>query len=388
MKLETARIFDAFVADQPQTHVLVIGVGRYVHGEGENATVVAGGLGQLSSPPKSAAAVARWFVDEFKNSDHPLGTVTMLVSDQQPMVWESPQGDCELPEATLTNVRSCLSDWRDAFQSHPGNMLVLYFCGHGVSLGQKAAMLLSDFGNDDNAYEPAIDIVTLQGTLRNARPEKQLFIIDCCRTKADSLYANEPGIGGRHLSIPPNLQPEGLVKQFVLFPSIDGQQAFGVKNEVSVFTRCFLDAVKFAGFDDATGQWVSSTALILNAIENLVKCRLPQEKLARTSPNALNANSFEFNVIEEPQMARSLVTIDPDAAWPTAVFTASCVTNTGLAPRTAASSTDDTYRCCVFEVEYGKWEFSGAPATKSPNIISAQRTVYRPVAYITLGVVP
>ncbi|WKL24681.1 caspase family protein (plasmid) [Sinorhizobium meliloti] len=201
-----------------------------------------------------------------------------------------------MPSATWANLRLCLSDWHDAFQTHSGNMTVFYFCGHGVSLGQKAALLLSDFGNDGNAYEPAVDIDALRGTMRNAQPEKQVFIVDCCRTKADALYQNETNIGGRTLSIPPNVRhPAALVRQFLLFPSVDGERAFGLPNEISVFTLCFLDAVRFAGLDDETGRWVSTTALILNAIDRLVTCRLPADMLRRTVPTAMIlANDCKF----------------------------------------------------------------------------------------------
>ncbi|MBO0132275.1 caspase family protein [Agrobacterium burrii] len=386
MKLEAARVYDDGVKDAPRTHVLIIGVGHYSHGDdGEQPTVVGSGLGQLTSPPKSALAVAEWFIEEFQNPDHPLGTVTMLLSDEKPPVLNGP----ELPAATWANVRLALSDWHDAFQTHSGNMTVFYFCGHGVSLGQKAALLLSDFGNEDNAYEPAIDIDALRGTMRNAQPGKQVFLVDCCRTTADALYRNETNIGGRTLSIQPNVkQPGALVRQFLLFPSIDGQQAFGLPNEVSVFTSCFLDAVRFAGFDNETGQWVSTTALILNAIDRLVTCRLPADMLSRTVPTAMNSVSFEFNHIDEPQTARSVVTIDPAVPWPTGVFTASCINNADLAQQQLPSSRDDPYRCCVFEVEYGKWEFSGVPATTPPRIQPAQRTVTRPVAYVKLEVTP
>lgn len=387
MRLEAARVYDDGVTDNPRTHVLIVGVGSYIHGEdGRNPTAVGSSLARLTSPPKSAVAVAEWFTREFDHPDHPLGTVTMLVSAETPVKFAASDGERELPEADWENLRLCLADWKDAFQGHPDNMIVFYFCGHGISLGQKAAALLSDFGNDDNAYEPAIDIDALLGTLRNARPKKQMFIVDCCRTRADSLYKDEARIGGRALSIAPNF--ESVARQCVIFPSIDGQRAFGLPDEVSVFTSCFLDAVRYAGFDDATGQWTSTTGLILNAIERLVSCRLHADMLGRTVPTAMNAAIFEFNQIADPQLARSVVTIDSSVPWPNAVFTASCINNTTLAAQERASSRDDPYRCCVFEVEFGKWEFAGEAASRPPRILSTQRTVTRPVAYVKLEVTP
>ena len=388
MKLDDARVFDDGARDNARTHVLIIGVGHYRHGdEGDDPTLDGSGLAQLTSPPKSAVAVAEWFINEFRNPDHPLGTVTMLVSDIQPMVLETPLGPRTLPDANWENVRASMTDWKELFQTHPGNMLVFYFCGHGISLGQRAALLLSDFANRDNPFEPAIDIDALCGTLRNAQPGKQVFIVDCCRTKADSIYVNQNRIGGQALSVSSDSRRrDALVRQFLLFPSIDGQKAFGVPGEVSVFTSCFLDAVKFAGFDDTTGKLVSTTSLIFNAVDRLVSYRLPTEMLGRTVPTAMNSASFEFNHIADPMKARSVVTIDPSAAWPDGEFTASCVNDATLASQKQASSQSDPYRCCVFEVEYGRWEFAGDPDVKPPLIVSAQQTVTRPVAYVKLEV--
>uniref|UniRef100_UPI003F490C37 caspase family protein n=1 Tax=Ensifer adhaerens TaxID=106592 RepID=UPI003F490C37 len=385
MTERTARVFDDGVRDKARTHVFIIGVGNYLYGEGDSSTLVAGGLAQLTSPPKSASAIAHWFLDGFHNPGQPLGTVTMLVSGQATAEFKGQ----ELPEATLSNVKKAMLEWRRDFEGHPDNMLVFYFCGHGISFGQKAALLLSDFGSDESAYDAAIDLDTLRGTLKNALPGKQLFLIDCCRSRADSLYLHEATIGSRVLSIPAGSRPGGTIaKQCVLFPTLDGEQAFGVPDEVSVFTSCFLDAVNFAGFDNATGTWVSSTMLIVNAIEQLVGCRLSLAMRNRTVPTALEAANFEFNHIAEPQKARSFVTIDDTATWPTATFTATERGGAGRPAQSRTSSEADTYRCCVFELDFGNWEFSGDPNTKPPSIVSEQRNLQRPVAYVKLGVTP
>jgi hypothetical protein len=370
--------------------VLIIGVGHYRHGEGgEEPTHDGSVLGQLTSPPKSAEAVAEWFVNEFQNPDHPLGTVTMLVSDTQPMIFNAADGAKELPEATWDNVRNGMSDWKDVFQTHPDNMIVLYFCGHGISLGQRALVLFSDFANSDNPFAPAIDVDSLRGTLRNAQPGKQVFILDCCRTRADSVFANVVGIGASPISFSTDgRRRDVLVRQFALFPSVDGQKAFGLPGEVSVFTSCFLDAVRFAGFDSTTGKFVSTTALIFNAVDRLVGCRLPKDLRGRTVPTTMNSVSFEFNHIADPLKARSVVTISPAFNWPSGIFTASSITNQDQPPQQRASSSNDPYHCCVFEVGYGQWKFDGIPAEPTLKIQSSVRAIWTTVAYVELEVMP
>jgi hypothetical protein len=368
---------------------MIIGVDNYIFGDGPGASLVAGGLPQLTSPRKSAFAIADWFLNEFQNADASLGTLTMLVSQKGQAVYPFRGKKHQLSPAKLKPVKTAMAQWRDVFESHPENMAVFYFCGHGVSFGQKAAMLLSDFGDPSSAYEGAIDLDNLRGTMRNAQPSKQLFIVDCCRTKADSLYDNEAAIGGRVLSVVPAGHTLGsMVKQCVMLPTIDGEQAFGVANDVSVFTSAFLDAVRFAGFNDSTGNWVSTTLLILDAISRLVEHRLPQRLRERTVPTALESASFEFNYIKEPQTAKSIVTIEEPAGWPDGTFSATDVTGAGRPTQHLPTSAKDSFRYCQFELEFGTWEFSGDPDVKPPTIKPARRTCFRPVAYVKLEVTP
>src|SRR5204863_380422 len=83
-----------------------------------------------------------------------------------------------------------------------------------------------------------------------------LFLFDCCRTKADALYANEKSIGSRILSLRPQERGHTIsAQEFVLFPTLDGEEAFGRKNAISVYTGALIDALSFAAADHTTGRW-------------------------------------------------------------------------------------------------------------------------------------
>ncbi|TAX38978.1 caspase family protein [Rhizobium leguminosarum] len=381
------RVFDDNVRDEPRTHVFIIGVGQYGYGRGPEATDIASGLDQLTSPPKSAAAIANYFINEFANEDHPLGTVTMLVSGglsaADRVVFGIP---ARLPRATLRNVKKAMEQWKSAFQDHVGNMLVFYFCGHGVSLGQKAAMLLEDFGNDDNGYEPAIELDTLRGTLMKAMPSKQLFLVDCCRTAADHAYKHEASLGTRVLSITRDDRPRGqLPRQSVLVPTLDGQVAFGELEEVSVFTSCFLDAVRFAGVSNDSGKWSSTVAQIHDAVGKLVDHRLRRDMREKSVPTGKDVTNFEFNHVDAPTVARSIVAIDDVVTSPVTI-TATETAGAGHLPKTMIKQSHEPYRCCTFQLEFGRWRFDGTPGITPPYLHPEEREIFpqRPVVYVEL----
>ena len=69
----------------PRTHALVIGIGGYEHLKGGAGTPLPnllqyGNLGQLTSPPRSALAIANALQSPELDWRVPLGTVDLLVS--------------------------------------------------------------------------------------------------------------------------------------------------------------------------------------------------------------------------------------------------------------------------------------------------------------------
>lgn len=373
----------------PGTHVLIIGVGRYEFGKGANEAPVAADLRQLTSPPISARAIADWFIKSFRNQQKPLTSVAMLVSEDPVKTYEPPVPGARavrVPPASLQNVKEATAHWATRVGSNSNNLAVFYFCGHGASMGQQAALLLSDFGKPAAEYEGAIDLSTLRGTMKNSPAIQQAFLLDCCRTRADDLYANEPMIGSRIVSIPAvSRGHQTPAQQFVLFPAIDGEQAFGIQNRVSAFTSSILDAVQFAAGDYSTGTWKTTTAGILSHVDRLVQHRVPATQLQRSKPNALDASSFDFNEIPEPVPTRSVVTLSDLSIWGNVELSAANVA--GNSPALKKHSKDFVPEtCCTFDVAEGAWRFSGALPHSPPTIGPQERTVRTPVAYVKLEV--
>ncbi len=359
-------------AATPGTHVLIIGVGKYAFGVGPNASTVGGGLRQLSSPPVTARAIADWFIGSFKNSSKPLASVSLLISEPAPAPYapSRPAGAASvaLPPATFANVKKAAGLWAERVNKHQDNLAVFCFCGHGASLGDQAALLLEDFGEPGADFDAAIDVEVFRGTMKNSPAIQQVYFFDCCRTKADDLYRNEDRIGSRIVSI--NGFQRGHTtapQQFVLFPTIDGEEAFGIKGEVSVFSRSIIDALNFAAADGQTGIWRTTTGNLLNAVDQLVRHRLPEQLIKRSKPNAVNALSFDFNEIDEPTLTRSVVTITDLAHWGKVEF--ECVDPAGAVPSQRKHSRDSaTEMCCIFDLPEGKWRFGGMLPASPPTI--------------------
>jgi hypothetical protein len=405
---DSALVFldDRYGSHTPGTHVIIIGVGHYAFGKNGasgNSNTIINDLNQLTSPPLSAVAIADWFIESFRNGAKELASVSMLISDDTVkdytpnpapgVVNNAPAtgaaaGTFSPPVANLAGVKAAALDWSHRLNANRDNMAVFYFCGHGVSSGQEAALLLQDFGDPGRDFEGAIDVNVLLGTMKNSPAVQQLFLFDCCRTVADDLYKNQPTIGSRILSIPAQNRGHSTPEQqFVLFPSLDGEEAFGVKGQKTVFTRSIIDALSFAAADFSTGIWSTTTGNLLTAVDRLVRSRLPASHVNRSKPNSPNATSFDVNEIDAPAKARSFVTLSDLAHWGKA--TIQCVEpGTGRVESTIDTSTVTSEKCGLFELDAGRWRFEGILTQQPPSIRQLERHVTVPVAYVKLDIVP
>ena len=375
------------------THVMIVGVGLYVFGKGQrNPSVVGGDLRQLTSPPISARAIADWFITHFRNNGKPLGSVSLLVSDSQPTPYVPPKpkgvaGARIPPPATLANVRAAAKEWAARLSSHPDNLAVFYFCGHGVSSGQAAALLLEDFGEPGNDFASAVDFEAFSSVMKNSPAIQQVYFLDCCRTTADELYANQKQIGTNIVTL---LQLQrghtASTQRCVLFPTLDGEKAFGIAKEVSAFTRSLIDAMSFAAADPSRGAWTTSTGRLIDSVTEMLDIRVPQ-LTNRSTPHAIGLTSFAFNEIDEPDCAQSYVTVSDLKYWGQVEL--ECVHTEGAAPPQKQHSNQvPTEACCVFKLKEGRWRFAGAATASPPPFADDVRHVRAPVAYVKLKATP
>ena len=133
------------------THALVIGVGEYPWLDGGKQPRFAHfeGMGQLSSPPVSARAFAEWLLSPtgYHNPACPLASLDLLVSDASTDQFAPPGGtSTTIQRARFADVAAAITAW---FQrgDHADDLLLFFYCGHGVARGLNMTLLPEDYGS-------------------------------------------------------------------------------------------------------------------------------------------------------------------------------------------------------------------------------------------------
>jgi len=257
------------VATPAATHAIVIGVGDYPHLPGGSGTLLLDhqNLGQLSSPPVSARSLADWLIREFDHPTKPLASLRLLVSEAEPASYTHPiSGEVHQPcAATVDAVTSALVEWKSAGDSNPDNLLLFYFCGHGIAGGMELALLCRDFGaNPDNPLEGALDFRKLHlGMKARCKADEVCYFVDACRSGAElTRYAE--GFAGVVPFLPGPVQGR---RAPVFYSTLMGDQAFGRANKPSYFADALLRGLGGLGSDRNEGHWQVSTTQLKKAID-------------------------------------------------------------------------------------------------------------------------
>lgn len=265
-----ALIVDAAIAG-PATHAFVVGCGTYAHLEDGSGAPAHNqwGLGQLTSAAVSARYFIDWLLHGFHNDRAPLASIEHLVSEGTVEDLGGANHDSEMP--TMVAVERAYRRWLDRVGSHPDNIAIVYFCGHGLFNNGGTALLCADFA-DPAFATTSRNAIHLEATVRGmlaCAARRQCFFIDSCRTTDTQWQAmmDQPG------------QPLGAATvndlaakdQPVFFATGRTQTAVAVAGEVSLFTHALIEALNGLAADDpfgdyALGSWVVDTANIARAV--------------------------------------------------------------------------------------------------------------------------
>ncbi|MFJ8018370.1 caspase family protein [Streptomyces sp. NPDC096339] len=261
-------------------HALVIGVGGYPYlAGGEKAAASAEadfpGMGQLTSPPRSALAFARRFTDGCGRWDVPLGSVDLLVSVRTGDPFPEASG-LVLPTATIDDIRTAFEAWLARCSQHDDNIAVLYFCGHGLQ-SESQVLLASDFNRfSSSPFAQAFDFDVTRLALQQRGPRSQCIVIDACRT--DCL--DQGPVRALPLAQPEPFDPLKCENELILRPP-PFLEATGPHGDVSHLTRALLRALDGqAATTDDDGAWVIRTAGVHQAIDLLLREELGVLSLA------------------------------------------------------------------------------------------------------------
>jgi hypothetical protein len=152
-------------------HALIVGVGHY-----DDAAMPA-----LASAPLSALAFAEWLRTRQQIPNVSLGSIAVLASQpsNDPVAW---QGQA-LARPNSANLQKAVDAWHARAATNTNNLVIFYFCGHGVELGGGVqSLLLEDV--DLASQDPFANGMAFNEFLRgmdSCPARRQLYVIDACR---------------------------------------------------------------------------------------------------------------------------------------------------------------------------------------------------------------
>lgn len=243
----------------PRTHVLVVGVGKYDHlDDPRHQKIAALGLEpRLTSPPKSAQALTRFFDEEFDNPSAPLGSLAVLLSGTRGSGRRGDRTTIEQP--SMTNLTTAVRQWAQRCDRSEGNIAIFYFCGHGLARVD-VALLASDFADPSaRTLENAINFEQCRAAMASScKAQVQCFFADVCREVPNEVLQIGGSLGGPILDW--ELDQNLAVDSFGMYATQPHEPATGTRGHPSVFANALLQSFRGYGAHLYRGQWWISTA--------------------------------------------------------------------------------------------------------------------------------
>lgn len=379
---------EVFSSPQPgaATRALVIGVGHYpaLPDGGGPQFVRPEGMRQLQSPPVSAREFARWLIENYQSNDRPLASVRLLISEpsdsgfQYSVAGQATAADPQ--QADFATVRTAIREWQ-ASSTHPDDLMLFYFCGHGIADGANVALLMSDFGLDPQApLDGALDFRRFRVGMEDCVARHQCFFVDACRVRSTLLQRNDyAGHPVLNATLAPN--PGGRVRIGpVFFSTLAGEPAHGRLGKPSVFTEALLEALAGPGAGDEDGDWTVKTTRLHAALEFLVRESIRENGWdVSQQPIADAMQELVLNTVQQP-VVPVLLSVDPDDAHAEAILR---YDGNGANDQRAAMPNPWSLRLPV-----GMYNFHADFASaRFPNISSANQWVRPPYLRKVLKVV-
>lgn len=316
----------------PGTHVFLIGVGAYPHLKGGSGRLTARhrDLGQLKSSPVSAMAMLEWVDGSLNNPEAPLKSIEVLISQPDAATYTDAGGMTQqIDPATWDNYEVAAQAWFDRADSHPDNVALFYFCGHGIGDGINTYLLMQDSGASQDFLRQALHVSAFRVAMGACKAQKQLFLVDACRTLDLAIVLNP------HSSAQTGLAPGDVMQVFdgsnpVLHSARQGELAFGMPGEVSYFTKALLLGVsRCAVFKPYGNHWAVSPQELQKAIAALMddfsgKPQCPADGIVGVG--------FQLHVLAGPPEVVVHVTLDNDEANPFAEISYTALGATVIRP--------------------------------------------------------
>lgn len=303
------------------THVLLMGIGDYPWLEGgekcstDKQKALAMGMGQLGAPPRSARALADWFLDGFENLDRPLASLALILSEAVPAQYEHKPlvPPKTVPRGTIRDVEKAVEAWVERASKSRDNVTIFAFCGHGLQSGN-SVLLCRDYAKSaTNQFASSINFEEFRIALSTQQPDTQLFFVDACRTPdLDRASLGQTTPGNALVSVASLADRDNApATQSVHFATSLYTPAWGRDTEPSLFTGALLDALQGGGADSADGWWVTTSRLHSALVTYLARISRVEGVVQRPA-----AETQEFRITKPVQITVPVYVESPKpAVW-------------------------------------------------------------------------
>jgi hypothetical protein len=312
--------------NRPYTHALVIGVNSYqflpsnpgaqTGPDGNPITGLDLGLGQLTTPSISARALAAWIAGNFYNEQAPLGSLHLLVSEDNPASFQFSQSQGAVPErARCEKVETAFKEWRSRCQRNPQNIALFYFCGHGVLVNGDQVLLLEDYGADDwEPFKNTINIGQLQQGMEHCRAGLQCYFIDACSNFSYQAANLRNSVGQSWSNSAWPQTQDQLPVTLVLKAAVEGKLSGGITGRVSRFTNALIQCLDGRGCYQEGGKWVVSTTSLIDSVYRVVEELNTLEGGPALIPKATPVARSPIHYRQDPPLIPAVIQVEPARA--------------------------------------------------------------------------
>jgi Caspase domain len=303
----------------PRMHALVIGIGGYRHLRGGTGKPLPnllkfGNPGQLTSPPRSALAVAAALKSANLEWVVRLGTIDLLISPapSEP----DPVGDgAPLEQATRGAIQTAFDRWWDRCNAHADNVAFFYVAGHGLE-GLHQIVLASDFGESEGQpWLQAFDVDDTRKALTANRAKTQVFLVDTCRQVTTS-NVEVPNAPAPPLRSPTMRQPDNCKHDLTVKATSRTREAQGPVSQPSYFASALVLGLAGGAATKNEGDWWITTGKLAERFYPLMDLTGADTNAQRLEPRA--TRSFQLARLLTTPPVRLQLSCRPDQATPLA----------------------------------------------------------------------
>jgi len=290
MAPDSALVVDnrAALAGKPGLHAFIVGMSDYPHllepdPNNPDNSAPHFGLRKLASPALSACRIARALSLWSPTLTVRLATVRLLLaaSPEEHLADHSLAKGAGRP--SWDNFAAAAARWREDVASHPDNIAVFYFGGHGAQQRvPNLVLLLEGFGDGVGGYlNHGVDAHRLMRGMvaSKAHPtmgRRQLFMFDACRFTPPAMVAQE--VEKVRDIWPPVDTDKDDRNCTVLYATAPGRLSYGIRGRTSLFARAFIRAINRQGAQEDRGiigtnarTWSVCATSLAASINELVK---------------------------------------------------------------------------------------------------------------------